>query len=1004
MAKQRERRGLRPVQDVVGRLRFDPSFDARRFVVGYEERFAGVREAPLADFLAGDNEIPWHRIFYIKAGELVVWDRRARIDLVFGSGDSPAADHAAIARACAPAAPPAPAARRGKSRLAPGGFVARPCYRFDPARGAWAPVATPGLAEVRAESLQVATYNVLCDLYDAEHIYTDLRTPACLELLRERDADFLALQEVNPAFWAALLAAPWVRAGYYVSEGPDAEALDPYGQAILSRWPLALELQALSARKRLLIGRLALGGRRLAVAAVHLSSSRKEDASERRAEQLGHLFARLGRPDVDDALILGDLNFGDGDENEPLARAGFVDAWQAVHPHHPGFTFDPVANSLAGFISRSGRGARFDRVLVRSPARALAPIDVTVFGDRPFRTGPEGQGMFASDHFGLCALLQVVEGAGASARRERLASLAPVHRSALAVVPPEPVWPAIEAIRAAHDPSHGRWPPHINLVYGFVPEEHFADAAAALETALRGLLPLRVELAELRRFDHRGSTTVWLAPVSDPPGALAALQSAAAGLFPRCDEQVSRGPEFAPHLTIARLTGSEAEISAAIARWQASWRPLSFTVEAVHLLSRREDEPFAIRASVPAGPAGHVHEDSAVAPLPAWAALPSARHAAALAAFGRACAAALASAEPCLHVVGSARLGVARPDADLDLVCAGPDAVDRAALFAAVTRALADGGALGEVRTAASAGLPVLKCSLDGIAVDLQYAGLPPALAGRDLASLTPEELSTLDEASRRAALGCVDADALARLVAESLEVGVFVATLSRVRAWARARQLDAGAWGLLGGYTWALLVGWAAREAVAAGVAAEPEALLRSFFATYAAREPGRPIAFDPLPPPPAGRRPLWPIYTPTPPAFNSARGLTRSTLALLHEEFRRGRDALEAGGEALCEPVSPAAGRRLRVALRGADAAPDACVGWLEGQVLGLVLALEGAGARVRPYPRPLLDAADEAWTLGLEGGDASALVAAGEAFAAAFAAWAGRPPGAALEVRLE
>jgi len=118
MAKQRDKQGLRPVQDVVGRLRFDPAFDVRRFVVGYEERFAGVREAPLADFLAGDNEIPWHRIFFIKAGELVVWDRRARIDLVFGSGDSAAPDHPAIARACAPAptSAPAPTTRRGKSR------------------------------------------------------------------------------------------------------------------------------------------------------------------------------------------------------------------------------------------------------------------------------------------------------------------------------------------------------------------------------------------------------------------------------------------------------------------------------------------------------------------------------------------------------------------------------------------------------------------------------------------------------------------------------------------------------------------------------------------------------------------------------------------------------------------------------------------------------------------------------------------------------------------------
>ncbi|MFY0539299.1 2'-5' RNA ligase family protein [Nannocystis pusilla] len=177
-----------------------------------------------------------------------------------------------------------------------------------------------------------------------------------------------------------------------------------------------------------------------------------------------------------------------------------------------------------------------------------------------------------------------------------------MHRSALVVIPPAEAWPAIQAIRAEHDPSHERWMPHINLVYGFVPEALFADAAAALTAALHGLLPLRIALKEVRRFDHRGSTTVWLEPVSDPPGALSALQAAAAALFPLCDEQSARGPGFTPHLTIAKLTGSEAEIAAAIKRWRSSWGALEFTVEAVHLISRREDEPFAIRASVPTCP------------------------------------------------------------------------------------------------------------------------------------------------------------------------------------------------------------------------------------------------------------------------------------------------------------------------------------------------------------------------------------------------------------------
>ncbi|MCA9699109.1 MAG: DUF504 domain-containing protein, partial [Myxococcales bacterium] len=77
------------MQDVIARILHDPSFDASCFAVGYDERFSGVREAPLSDFLAG-GEIPWHRIQTIRAGALAVWDRQERRDLLFGSGDSEA--------------------------------------------------------------------------------------------------------------------------------------------------------------------------------------------------------------------------------------------------------------------------------------------------------------------------------------------------------------------------------------------------------------------------------------------------------------------------------------------------------------------------------------------------------------------------------------------------------------------------------------------------------------------------------------------------------------------------------------------------------------------------------------------------------------------------------------------------------------------------------------------------------------------------------------------------
>ncbi|MCY1009471.1 hypothetical protein OV079_28685 [Nannocystis pusilla] len=197
-------------------------------------------------------------------------------------------------------------------------------------------------------------------------------------------------------------------------------------------------------------------------------------------------------------------------------------------------------------------------------------------------------------------------------------------------------------------------------------------------------------------------------------------------------------------------------------------------------------------------------------------------------------------------------------------------------------------------------------------------------------------------------------------------------------------------------------MTAWAVRAAGEAGVAAEPEALLRHFFVLLAARTPGAAIAFGPPPEPRGGRKPLWPIWTPTPPSFNSARHVTRSTLVLLHAELRRGQALLAAGDPAWTAATDPSAHpRRVELTLQGRGAAQAACVGWLEGHVMGLLLALEDAGARVRPYPRPLR-AGEATWAIGLEGGEPPAIAAAAAAFAGAFAGWADRPEGAELRVR--
>ncbi|MEU7867668.1 RNA repair domain-containing protein [Dactylosporangium sp. NPDC049140] len=831
---------MRPVQDVVSRIRYDAGLDAARFSVGYEERGAGIRETPLLAFVGG-GDVPWHRVRYVKAGAVVVWDRQARVDLVFGPG---AADLAALTAAVVEQGP-ASAARTISA------FDAAACLRFDPAAAQWVP-AGPA-APVHADAIQVATFNVLSDAYDRELTYPERRVPACVDLLEGLGADVVGLHEVTHELWAALLASPWVRAGYCVSAGPDAEI--GYGTTLIARWPLTLEVHRLSAYKRLVLGHTVLNGRAVGFLAAHLTSDHTEGAEQRRGHQLRVIAERLDRGDLDAAVVLTDLNAGD---DAAPAVPGYTDAWRAVHPHDAGFTFDPAVNPLAAVASRTGRAGRLDRILVRGD---LAPVVAERFGDHPFAQD-DGIPQYVSDHFGVTALLQPA--------RPTLAA-APVHTSALVVRPPESVWAQIQAVRAVHDPAYHRWMPHINLVYGFVPESGFAEAATLVADAVAGTGPIRVRLATVRRFEHRGSTTVWVEP--SPTEALRRLQSALAARFPGCTAD-----RYTPHLTIAKLTGPATESMFAALRRE--WKPIEFTVTAVDLISRRGDEPFAVRRTVPL----------------------TTGHDAARLLVEDACAAVRPGSR--VHVVGSVRLGVATEDTDLDLVWVSPPAPgDPLAALAAVLPGARVAGAI----------VPVVRAAVAGVSVDVQHV---PAVAD-----------TLLDDAGRRALLAIRDADALV----EGLDVALFRSLLTRVRRWARERELDGAAWGLVGGFSWAVLVSEAMRHNVT-----DLDAFLR-----HCATHPRRPRSGD--------RHAYWPVYSPTPPGVNTTRTMTRSTAALVSAAF---------GGGGLPEPWRHS---RL-VTLPAADD--------LDGRVLGVILALEDAGASVRPYPRRR--------QLGIDGGSASAVAA--------------------------
>ncbi|PON21249.1 hypothetical protein TGAM01_v209840 [Trichoderma gamsii] len=82
---------LRSAIDALNRIRWDVSMDSSDYLVGYEDRFVGAQEKALDSWKAEQTDeefIPQHRILYFKrkSDGVIVWDRRLRVDTIFGSG------------------------------------------------------------------------------------------------------------------------------------------------------------------------------------------------------------------------------------------------------------------------------------------------------------------------------------------------------------------------------------------------------------------------------------------------------------------------------------------------------------------------------------------------------------------------------------------------------------------------------------------------------------------------------------------------------------------------------------------------------------------------------------------------------------------------------------------------------------------------------------------------------------------------------------------------------
>jgi endonuclease/exonuclease/phosphatase family metal-dependent hydrolase len=238
------------------------------------------------------------------------------------------------------------------------------------------------------KTVTFVSYNVLVD-----EVGIDKRAPVLFRLLRESYADVIALQEVGDWFMDLLGKEAWAKEYYWVNTS----TMNCGGNVILSKYPVrasgCLPLPGKQARTAL-IATLDVAGRKMDVATSHMESPL--EAGGIRGRQLDLIFEHIAH--AQDAVFLGDLNFGDGEGEDKKIPADYTDLWKALKSGDPGYTWNIEKSDLARNSCFPGETSRrLDRILVRSDV--WKPKDTRIIGDAPVVPGKKD--LFPSDHFGL---------------------------------------------------------------------------------------------------------------------------------------------------------------------------------------------------------------------------------------------------------------------------------------------------------------------------------------------------------------------------------------------------------------------------------------------------------------------------------------------------------------------------------------------------------------------------------------------------------------------------
>jgi poly(A) polymerase len=299
-----------------------------------------------------------------------------------------------------------------------------------------------------------------------------------------------------------------------------------------------------------------------------------------------------------------------------------------------------------------------------------------------------------------------------------------------------------------------------------------------------------------------------------------------------------------------------------------------------------------------------------------------------------------------LITFGSFRLGVHRPNSDLDVIALTSPNCTRGDFFATLVKLLQQDPKVSRVHPIPQAYTPVIKFVLNSYHVDLLFARAanPQKLLAHQQQTLTlatpvPTAISTPSQPPRSEYMiddtDLLEQDAAgvrslngARVTQVLLEMVPHLenyrVVLRAVKEWAVTHGIYSNVLGFLGGVNWAVLVAWVCIRHPAPG----PARLLELFFRTFCVWKWPAPVLLGPIQEtPPAGalRLPSWnpntnprdgldvmPIITPSYPSMNSSYNVGIPQLRRIQDEMIRACNSLR---------LSPSSNQDYRVLFRQSD-----------------------------------------------------------------------------------